>query len=73
MKTIEKRIAYWGPWFLGLAMTVVGIQVGLKAPAKLHGVVMVCTGMICMSLFCVCTFLSHIVDRPSGEGPTVSA
>jgi len=63
MKKME-RLTYLGaPWFFAIVMIICGIIVSNARPEKLHGIILICSGLICMSLFCVCALLAKIVDN----------
>ena len=61
-----ERISYvGGPWFLGIALIVCGIIVANADPAKLHGILLICTGLLCMCLYSVCALLARIIIAKS--------
>jgi hypothetical protein len=63
MKKLEKLIYIGCPWFFGIVLIVSGLVVEFNVPEQIHGLLLICTGLICMSLYCVCSILSRIADK----------
>ena len=57
----EKLVYVGCPWFFSVVMIVCGIIVTKINPKILDGVLLMCSGLICMSLFCVCALLAKII------------
>lgn len=60
MKKFEKLIYVGCPWFFGTVLILCGLIV--TSNAKLEGLLLICTGLICVSLYCVCSILAKIVE-----------
>ena len=59
-----ERITYVGcPWFFSMVLLVCGIIVSYFASASLQGTILLCAGLICMSLYCVCALLSKLLNN----------
>ena len=63
MKRLEKLIYIGCPWIFGIVLIIAGLFVLVNAPEQLHGLLLICTGLLCMSLYCVCSILSRIVEK----------
>jgi len=63
MKKLEKLIFIGCPWFFGIILIVLGLVVQVNTPEQLHGLLLICTGLLCMSLYCVCSILSRIAEK----------
>lgn len=63
LSKMDKLVYVGAPWFFGVILTVLGIYVSKIAPEKLHGIIMICTGLVCVSLYCVCALLSKIAEK----------
>jgi galactitol-specific phosphotransferase system IIC component len=63
MKRLEKLIFIGCPWFFSIVLIVLGLIVQVNVPEQLHGLLLICTGLICMSLYCVCSILSRIAEK----------
>ena len=62
MTKFEKLTLVGAPWFFGIVMTVCGAIVQIAAPDRLHGMLLICSGLICMSIYCVCSLLAKIIE-----------
>ena len=57
-----EKITYLGcPWFFGVVLVVCGIFVTGANATGLQGILLICTGLLCMSLYCVCALLAKII------------
>ena len=63
MKRLEKLIYIGCPFFFGIVLIVSGLVVQSNLPEQLHGLLLICTGLVCMSLYCVSSILSRIADK----------
>ncbi|MFH1654518.1 MAG: hypothetical protein ABIE74_10775 [Pseudomonadota bacterium] len=59
----DKLIYLGAPWLFGIVLILAGIVVSYTNPYRLHGMLMVCTGMICMSIYCVCGLITKATGR----------
>ena len=57
----EKLTYVGGPWFFGIVIIICGIIVSIANPERLRGILLICSGLICMSLYCVCALLAKII------------
>lgn len=57
----EKLIYVGCPWLFGIVTIISGIIVTRANPERLHGMLLICSGLICMSLFCICALLTKII------------
>jgi len=62
LKKSEKLSYVGGPFLFSIVLIICGIIVSKAAPERLHGIVLICSGLICMSLYCVCGLLAKMVD-----------
>ena len=62
MTKLEKLTLVGAPWFFGIVMTICGIIVQTSAPERLHGLLLICSGLICMSMYCICNLLVKIIE-----------
>ena len=67
LKSHEKFSYLWAPWIFALVLTIFGIIVNSSNPAGLHGVLLICSGLICMSLFSVCSLLVKSLEIAKGQ------
>ena len=63
MKKFEKLVYVGCPWFFGAVLTVCGLIVQNGNQTKLDGLLLICTGLICMSIYCVCSILAKIIEN----------
>jgi uncharacterized membrane protein YesL len=57
----EKINYIGGPFLFGIVLIVCGIIITNTNPGVVHGILLICTGLLCMSLYCVCALLAKIV------------
>lgn len=59
-----ERFSYVGsPLFFGVVLLVCGILTALFNPERLHGLLLICTGLICVSFYAVCALLARILEQ----------
>lgn len=63
MKKFEKLVYVGCPWFFGMVLIVCGLIIQGGTQTKLYGLLLICTGLICTSIYCVCSLLAKIVER----------
>jgi len=63
MTKFEKLVYVGCPWFFGVVLIACGLIISTNPQAKLHGLLLKCTGLICMSFYCVCSILVKIVEN----------
>ncbi|MBU1262125.1 hypothetical protein KKG61_05290 [bacterium] len=63
MKEFEKIVLIGCPWLFGVVLATCGIYVGFKNPERLHGILMGCSGLICMSIYCLCSLVSKLIAK----------
>lgn len=63
MRKTEKLILVGYPFFLGLFCVICGTIASLSHPEKLQGAILICTGIICISVYCVCSILARIAEK----------
>ena len=59
---LEKISYVGGPWFFGVTLIICGIIVTNINPASFQGVLLICSGLLCMSIYCVCALLAKIIS-----------
>ncbi|MBL7197794.1 MAG: hypothetical protein ISS47_06815 [Candidatus Omnitrophica bacterium] len=59
----EKLIFFGCPWLFGMVMIISGIAVRRSSTNKLLSILLVCSGLICMSLYCVCALIVKIIEK----------
>lgn len=58
------KLSYVGaPFFFGMVLVICGTYISLTFPERLHGILLICSGLICMSLYCVCALLAKIIEK----------
>jgi len=62
MTKLEKVIYVGCPWFFGVVLIICGLLVKFVSQATLEGLMLICTGVICMSLCCLSSLLAKIVE-----------
>ena len=60
---IEKLVYVGCSWFFGMVMIISGMITSRANPLSLHGVILICSGLICMSLYCVCALIAKSTDE----------
>ena len=59
-----ERFSYVGsPWFFGMVLTVCGIIISFMRPTAFQGIMLVCAGLVCVSIYCVCALLARILEK----------
>lgn len=57
-----EKIVYMGcPWLFGVVAIAGGGILTVTRPHELQGVILASSGLICMSLVCVCALLARLV------------
>ena len=52
-----------GPWLFSIVSVLVGLALVLSnAQMALHAAILIGTGLVCMSLYCVCALLSDVLE-----------
>ena len=54
----ERAIYVGAPWLFGVVLTITGIIATAARPQELHGILLICSGLVCTSLFCACSLLA---------------
>lgn len=67
MKNFERLVLVGIPWFFGIILLIAGILLSILSEQPSISTLLICTGLICMSLYCVCSLLAKIVQINSGE------
>lgn len=62
MSKFEKLVYVGCPWFFGMVLVVVAL-LNVSEMETTNFVLMTSSGLICMSLFCVCSLLVKIVEN----------
>ena len=62
LSKFEKKVLVGCPWFFGITSVISGLYVASKNINSLHWLLMGSTGLICMSLYCVCALLVKIIE-----------
>ena len=62
MSKFEKLVLVGCPWFFGMVLVVVAL-LNASEMETTNVLLVVCFGLICMSLFCVCSLLVKIVEN----------
>ena len=58
MSKFDKLALVGSPWFFGVVLIICGFIIQGD-----EFLLLLCTGLICMSLFCVCSLLVKIVEN----------
>ena len=63
MSKFEKLVYVGCPWLFGVVMVVTGIM-GMRTLSSIwYSLMLICTGFICMSMYCICSLLAKLVDK----------
>ena len=62
MSKFEKLVYVGCPWFFGMVLVVVAL-LNASEMETANVLLVVCSGLICMSLFCVCSLLVKIIEN----------
>ena len=60
---LEKLVYVGCSWFFGMVMIVSGMIAIRANPVSIRGTVLICSGLICMSLYCICALLAKSIDE----------
>ena len=63
MGKFEKFVYLGSPWLFGVVLTISGIFAAKETANKLPGVIMICSGLLCISFYCVCALLAKIAEK----------
>jgi len=55
---LEKSVYVGAPWVFGVVLTLSGIVATYLKPAELSGILLITSGLVCTSLFCLCSLVS---------------
>lgn len=55
---LEKFSYVGSSLFFGLVLIVSGLVASTTDPERVHGIVMICSGLICTSLYGICSLLA---------------
>jgi len=60
LSRFEEMAVVHAPWFFSLVLALYGLLIGLskRAGAELQFIVLLCSALICMSMYCVCYLLA---------------
>lgn len=59
---LEKLVYIGCPWFFGIVLIICGIFVASYRADTLIGMLLICSGLICMSLYCVAALLAKVIE-----------
>lgn len=63
LSKFEKLVYAGSPWFFGIVLTITGTYTSLKNPdIDLYSIIMIAGGLICISLYCVCSLLIKLIE-----------
>lgn len=60
---IEKMLLLSCPWFFGMVLIVSGIVTALTKTEQFLTLLLVCSGLTCISIYCVCVLLMKIIEK----------
>ena len=63
LSDFEKMSLAYAPLWFAILLIVSGMVVSFFNPGPLHGIIMVCSGLICMSMYCICALLVKLVEK----------
>jgi len=63
MKEIERTIMVLFPLLLSLVLIFLGAFVTYKKPDTLHGIIIICTGLICSCFYPVCSLVAKLIEK----------
>jgi len=79
---LEKTVYVGAPWVFGVVLTLSGIiatltNIASKVPrteeviatAQLHGIALICSGLLCTSLFCLCSIVVKNMESKEQKPP----
>jgi hypothetical protein len=59
-----EKLSYVGsPWFFGMVLTICGIIISFMRPVSFQGIALICAGLVCISIYCICALLARIVEK----------
>ena len=58
----DKTVLVGCPWLFGLILTLSGTIISFYRPQLLRGIILIGSGLICMSLYCICSLLVKIIE-----------
>jgi len=59
----EKLVLLGCPWLFGTILIISGILTAGSGIGKLCSVLLICSGFICMSLYCVCALIIKLIEK----------
>jgi hypothetical protein len=58
------KLVYVGcPWLFGVVLVVGGIFAANISRQKIAYLILICAGLICISLYCVCALLLKLIEK----------
>ena len=61
--TKPERKTYVGcPWFFGMVMIVCGTYVSFFKPQMPQAIILISSGLICLSIYCICALLVKLIE-----------
>ena len=62
MNKIEKFAFITCPLLFGLVLVLIGMYATKQRPDLSHGIIMICSGLICVCLFAISSLLAKIIE-----------
>lgn len=59
----EKIVLVGSPWFFGVVSIASGLYTAYNNGAKLISLLLIVTGFICISLYCIASLLAKILEK----------
>ena len=63
MKKTEKFAFITCPMIFGLVLVFIGMYAIKQRPDLPHGIIMICSGLICVCLFAISSLLAKIIEN----------
>ena len=67
MSKVEQFAFITCPMIFGLVLIFIGVYATNKNPELPQGIIMICSGLICLCLYGVCSILSKLVGKGSQQ------
>ena len=63
LSKLDKLVYVGCPWLFGVVLVVSGIFVSKTGQDNIYSLILICAGLISMSLYCVCALLLKIIEK----------
>ena len=75
LSRFEKLVYLGCPWLFGMVLIVCGLVVTGKGSGGIQGLMLICSGLIAMSIFCLCALVAKAVpgNRAETHAPQITS